>query len=154
MEEIADLLRVGRSQIVDAQWADNGPGWIVVLLGSAAAVLELDPVRAYAERIDLGVVGPYPSGHPLAFEVRAFFTDHNKSAREDPVTGSLNAAVAQWLLATGLATAPCLASQGTCLGRTGRIDNAIARQFNERPRKTLGFHTPAEMFSECVASTG
>jgi predicted PhzF superfamily epimerase YddE/YHI9 len=118
---IAQFLRINRSQIVDAQWADNGPGWIVVLLDSATAVIELEPARDYSGQLDLGVVGPYPAGNSLAFELRAFFTDHQGSVREDPVTGSLNASTAQWLLATGRATAPYTVSQGRRVGRTGLI---------------------------------
>ncbi len=121
VEEIARFLRIDRSQIVDTQWADNGPGWVVALLDSASAVLELEPLRDYPGRMDLGVVGPYPHGSPLAFELRAFFTDPQGAVREDPVTGSLNASTAQWLLASGRATAPYTASQGTRLGRTGRV---------------------------------
>jgi PhzF family phenazine biosynthesis protein len=119
--EIAQFLRIDRSQIIDAQWADNGPGWIAVLLDSATAVLALEPMRDYSARIDLGVVGPYPIGSPLAFELRAFFTDHQGAVREDPVTGSLNASAAQWLLASGRAKAPYIASQGSRIGRTGRV---------------------------------
>jgi PhzF family phenazine biosynthesis protein len=119
--EVADFLRIHRSQIVDAQWADNGPGWIVVLLASATAVLDLKPLRDYPARLDLGVVGPYPMDSSFAFELRAFFTDHHGSVREDPVTGSLNASTAQWLLTSGRAKAPYTTSQGTCLGRTGRV---------------------------------
>jgi PhzF family phenazine biosynthesis protein len=119
--EMARFLRIDRSRIVDAQWADNGPGWLVVLLESATAVLELEPVRDFPAHIDLGVVGPYPVGSPLAFELRAFFTDHQGSVREDPVTGSLNASTAQWLLASGRTKAPYTASQGTRVGRTGRV---------------------------------
>lgn len=69
--------------------------------------------------VDLGVVGPYPAGGPAAFEVRAFFPV-NGATVEDPVTGSLNASLAGWLLRTGRATAPYVASQGTALGRAGR----------------------------------
>jgi PhzF family phenazine biosynthesis protein len=121
--EIADFLRIPASRIVDAQWADNGPGWIVVLLDSAQAVLELEPApaRDHATRIDVGVVGPYEAGNPLAFELRAFFTDQHGAVREDPVTGSLNASVAQMLIASGRATAPYTASQGTRLDRAGRV---------------------------------
>lgn len=121
VQEMADFLRIQRSKIIDAQWADNGPGWIVILLESADEVLALDPPKDHPMRIDLGVVGPYPLGSPVAFELRAFFSDHRGSVIEDPVTGSLNAAVAQWLLASGRAVAPYVASQGTRLGRSGRI---------------------------------
>ena len=88
---------------------------------SASDVLALAPAAAHPTHIDLGVVGPYPDGSPVAFELRAFFTDHQGSIREDPVTGSLNASTAQWLLGTGRAAAPYVASQGTCIGHTGRI---------------------------------
>jgi PhzF family phenazine biosynthesis protein len=121
VQEIANLLRIDRLNIIDAQWADNGPGWVVVLLDSAEAVLALNPLRDYPARMDIGVVGAYPPGGPAAFELRAFFSDHNGSIAEDPVTGSLNASVAQWLLSSGRATAPYTASQGARLGRTGRI---------------------------------
>jgi len=66
------------------------------------------------------VVGPYPGGSPFAYEVRAFFP-HDGATVEDPVTGSLNASLAQWLLATGRAAAPYVASQGTAMGRAGRV---------------------------------
>ena len=119
--EIAAFLRISRSKIVDAQWADNGPGWIVVLLASAEEVLALKPPGDSPKRIDLGVVGPHPTGHSAAFELRAFFTDHLGSVREDPVTGSLNASTAEWLLSSGRASAPYIAAQGTRVGRSGRI---------------------------------
>jgi len=121
VRELADFLRIDRSSIVDAQWADNGPGWVVVLLESAEAVLALNPRRDFPSHIDIGVVGPYPPEGAVAFELRAFFSDHNGSIVEDPVTGSLNASVAQWLLSSGRARAPYTASQGTRLGRNGRI---------------------------------
>lgn len=121
LAEIAKFLGIDRSKIAGAQWADNGPGWIVVLLESAAAVLTLDPPRSHHERLDLGVVGPYPAGGSAAFELRAFLTDHLGSVREDPVTGSLNAAAAQWLVASGRASPPYTASQGARVGRSGRI---------------------------------
>jgi len=117
VEEIAALLGIGRGDITGAQWADNGPGWVAVLLDSAEAVLAL--ARPDCE-FDLGVVGPYPPGSPEAFEVRAFFPSGGKTA-EDPVTGSLNASLAQWLLGSGKATAPYVVSQGTALGRRGRV---------------------------------
>lgn len=121
LDAIAGFLRIDRARIVDAQWADNGPGWVVVLLDSAEEVLSLEPARDHPTRIDLGVVGPHPAGSPVAFELRAFFSDHHGAVREDPVTGSLNASVAGWLLASGRATAPYIAAQGTRIGCSGRI---------------------------------
>ena len=117
VRHIASMLGIERSEILDAEWADNGPGWVAVLLASAEAVLALRPGVV---DLDLGVVGPYPEGSPQAFELRAFFPKDGTTV-EDPVTGSLNASVAQWLLRTGRASAPYVASQGTALGRSGRV---------------------------------
>jgi PhzF family phenazine biosynthesis protein len=117
LAKIAAALRIDRADIVDASWADNGPGWVAVLLASAEAVLA---VRPGPTDLDLGLVGPYPPGSPEAFEVRAFFPS-NGATTEDPVTGSLNASLAPWLLRTGRAQAPYVASQGTALGRAGRV---------------------------------
>ena len=114
---IASILGIDRAGIVDASWADNGPGWVAVLLASAEAVLAVKPA---ASDLDLGLVGPYPPGSPQAFEVRAFFPKDGVTT-EDPVTGSLNAALAPWLLGTGRARAPYVVSQGTALGRAGRV---------------------------------
>jgi PhzF family phenazine biosynthesis protein len=117
LAHIADAARIDRDAIVDAAWADNGPGWIAVLLASADAVLAMRP--GFVD-LDLGVVGPYPEGSETSFEVRAFFPKDGSTV-EDPVTGSLNASLAEWLLRTGRASAPYVASQGTVLGRSGRI---------------------------------
>ncbi len=117
VDRIASMLGIARGDIVDAQWADNGPGWVAVLLESADAVLALRPGLV---DLDLGVVGAYPPGSPQAFEVRAFFPKDGATV-EDPVTGSLNASLASWLLGSGRATAPYVASQGTALGREGRV---------------------------------
>jgi len=117
LEHIADVLRIERAAIVDAEWADNGPGWVAVMLEDAEAVLAMRP--GFVD-LDLGVVGPYPPGSPQAFEVRAFFPKDGTTV-EDPVTGSLNAAIAPWLLRSGRAQAPYVVSQGTVLGRSGRV---------------------------------
>jgi PhzF family phenazine biosynthesis protein len=114
---IADVLRLARGEIIDTAWADNGPGWVAAMLSSAEAVLALKP--GFVD-LDLGVVGPHPPGAETAFELRAFFPK-NGSTVEDPVTGSLNASVAQWLISSGRARAPYVASQGTALGRAGRV---------------------------------
>jgi PhzF family phenazine biosynthesis protein len=117
VDRIAAMLGIGRADIVDSQWVDNGPGWVAVLLPSAEAVLA---VRPGAVDLDVGLVGPYPEGSPAAFEVRAF-VPKDGSTVEDPVTGSLNASLAEWLLRTDRARAPYVASQGTALGRSGRV---------------------------------
>lgn len=116
-EHVAAILGISRDEMVDLQWADNGPGWIAVLLSSADAVLAVKPGPT---DLDLGIAGPHPPGGPAAFEVRAFFPSHGSTA-EDPVTGSFNASLGQWLLATGRAQAPYLARQGTALGRNGQV---------------------------------
>ena len=117
LHEIAAVLRLHREEIIDAQWADNGPGWAAVELASAEAVLA---VRPGATNLKIGVFGRHPAGSLVAIEVRAFFPS-GAGTTEDPVTGSLNAALAQWLLDSGKATAPYTAAQGTALGRRGRV---------------------------------
>jgi PhzF family phenazine biosynthesis protein len=114
---IASLLEIARGDIADGQWVDNGPGWVAVMLESADAVLALRPGPV---DLMLGVVGPHPQGATEAFEVRAFFPKDGCTV-EDPVTGSLNASLAQWLLAGGRASAPYVVSQGSALGRAGRV---------------------------------
>ncbi len=117
LEQIASALAIGRADIVDAQWVDNGPGWVAVMLESAEAVLARHP--AFLD-LDLGLVGLHSDGSPEAYEVRAFFPKDGVYV-EDPVTGSLNASLAQWLLETGRVQAPYVAAQGTALGRAGRV---------------------------------
>jgi PhzF family phenazine biosynthesis protein len=117
----AEVLRIDRGRIVDAQWADNGPGWLAIMLASAKDVLAVDPARHHPDRIDIGLVGPYPAGNEAQFELRAIFSGPSGELIEDPVTGSLNASVGQWLFASGKARGRYVASQGTVLGRSGRI---------------------------------
>src|SRR5215475_5486660 len=116
-ERVVAMLGIGRDDIVDLQWADNGPGWIAVLLSSADAVLK---VRPGPGDLDVGIAGPHPPGGPADFEVRAFFPVDGVT-REDPVTGSFNASLAQWMLGAGLAQAPYVVRQGTALGRSGQV---------------------------------
>jgi len=120
--EVADLLRIDRAAIVDAQWVDNGPGWIAVMLATATDVLAVEPARHHSRRIDIGIVGPHPVGSDSAFEIRAIFSDAHGALIEDPVCGSLNASVGQWLFASGRAQDRYVAAQGSCIGRDGRID--------------------------------
>lgn len=119
---VTAILGIEREKVVDAEWLDNGPGWVGLLLDSAHTVLELRPdASAHPGRWDIGVIGPHRAEAQTRFELRAFFTEGTEPLREDPVTGSLNAAAAQWLLASGRASAPYVAAQGTAMGRRGRI---------------------------------
>jgi len=129
VERIARGLGIARTDIVAHAWCDNGPNWRGVMLGSAEQVLALRPDAALLGALDVGVVGPrgkvgvvgpHAADDGIAFEVRAFFPGNNGLA-EDPVTGSLNAALAQWLIGAHLAPPSYIASQGSALGRAGRV---------------------------------
>ena len=110
-------LHIGESAVRDMQWLENGPPWIGVLLHDAQAVLDLKPDYAALRGLAVGAVGPYPKGSACAFEVRAF----TRTGVEDPVTGSLNAGLALWLIDAGIAPPRYIASQGTKLQRSGRV---------------------------------
>lgn len=116
---IAAGLGVGTAEVQHHQWVDNGPGWCAVMLPSAERVLSLRPDFSVLRDVKLGVVGPQPAGHDATFEVRAFVP--SLGVPEDPVTGSLNAGLAQWLIGAGLAPERYVAAQGTALRRDGRV---------------------------------
>lgn len=122
LQRLLDLLGLRRDRVVDSNWIDNGPGWVGLLLDSMEELLAVEPATAPAGVVNVGLIAPYPPGQEFGFEVRALFTDDRGTLREDPVTGSLNAAMAQWLLGTGRARAPYVASQGARVGRAGRVD--------------------------------
>lgn len=118
---VARVAQVPTEAIVDAVHADNGPGWRLLRLRSAADVLAVDaPMRA-PDGTKIGLVGAYPAGSAVAFELRAFFADGDGRVIEDPVTGSLNAAAAQILFGAGLAQGAYVAAQGQRVGRDGRV---------------------------------
>ncbi|XBB69309.1 PhzF family phenazine biosynthesis protein [Nocardioides sp. WV_118_6] len=118
-DEIAAALGIDRAEILDLAWADNGPGWVGARLASAEAVLALTPDHGRLP-VDVGVIGPHPDGAECAVEVRAF-VPHAAGIAEDPVTGSLNASLAQWLTTSGVLPPSYVAAQGTAIGRRGRI---------------------------------
>ena len=137
VERIARFLQVPRTAIVAHQHCDNGPGWKAVMLASAAEVLALAPRLSSEPTLEIGVVGAFESApgkvgvvgshapqsaqSAPAFEVRAFFPAPGGTLAEDPVTGSLNAALAQWMIAAQLAPPRYVVAQGTALGRAGRV---------------------------------
>ena len=117
LERVRAGLGVSPGSALDASHLVNGPAWVVVRLADAATVLGLVPTAGALAGLDVGVVGSHPEGHEAAVEVRAFVSD-GRTLVEDPVTGSLNAGIGQWL--TDLPES-YVAAQGTALGRTGRV---------------------------------
>lgn len=95
LERVASILGISVNDIVASNWVDNGPGWLAVVLESAEAVLALKPISDGGDRVDIGIVGPYPTGSECAYEVRALFSNERGDLIEDPVTGSLNASLGQ-----------------------------------------------------------
>ena len=124
VDQVAAILGIRPEDIVATQWVDNGPGWVGVLLEDAEAVLSLAPDTGRYDgdaQVDIGVVGPHLRGGAIDFEVRALFSDDKGQLIEDPVTGSLNGSLAQWLIGSGRAPATYVAAQGTAISRAGRI---------------------------------
>ncbi|CAO1634890.1 unnamed protein product [Sympodiomycopsis kandeliae] len=147
IQTICDSMDIQRSDVIKAQWTDNGPGWVTLLLKSAQAVLKAKRTSHTPKGLNFGIVGPYKSGAPLlretglitdveaqnldeeadvtekglqpaTFEVRAIF---DNGQVEDPTTGSLNAGIAKWLISEGLAPNKFISSQGTAINRRGRV---------------------------------
>jgi PhzF family phenazine biosynthesis protein len=122
VDDVRAILGVDDAQLEATEWLDNGPGWVGVLLRDAASVLALRPDASVRPgHWDIGVLGVYGDGDDIALEVRAFFTDGTGALREDPVTGSLNAAAAQWLISAGRLPSTYVAAQGGAVGRRGRV---------------------------------
>ncbi|OZY36896.1 phenazine biosynthesis protein PhzF [Pseudomonas lundensis] len=122
IQRICAGLRIEPQAVVRASWVDNGPGWVAVMLRDRAQVLALEPDYPQLLGLALGVIAPWDSakdGDDAHFEVCAFIA--GDGMQEDPVTGSLNAGLAQWLMAQGLAPARYTVSQGTAMGRAGRV---------------------------------
>jgi len=116
--KISTALNLAPADIVQHQWVDNGPGWCAVMLSSAQQVLDIKPNWAALAPLNLGVVGPHDSNFEANLEVRSFV---GRGGYEDPVTGSLNASLAQWLMGAGLVKSSYIAAQGTILQREGRV---------------------------------
>ena len=132
LARVVRFLGIDAADVVAHQHCDNGPGWKAVMLKSAAQVLALRPRLGSEAELEVGVVAPHDAGkvgvvgsqpaeHDADFEVRAFFPAPGGTLAEDPVTGSLNAALAQWLIESGRAPERYVAAQGTALGRAGRV---------------------------------
>jgi len=118
LTRVVSALDVPGTAVRDAAWVDNGPGWLGLLLDGADRVLGLEPDFAALGGLQVGVIGAYDDG-PAHFEVRAFCP--GLAIPEDPVTGSLNAGLAVWLTAAGLAPPAYSVRQGTRLHRAGDV---------------------------------
>lgn len=122
LERISSGMGLDEAAILDAHWVDNGAGWLALRLADRASVLALKPDYAQLAGLAIGVFAPWDpavDGSDAQYEVRAFIAGDGMP--EDPVTGSLNAGIAQWLLAAGLAPDSYVVSQGTVLGKQGRV---------------------------------
>lgn len=119
--EVIRLAGVEEGQVVAAVHASNGPGWKLLHLRSAEDVLAAQPVPRAPVGTDVALLGPCASGGAAQWEVRAFFADPSGKLVEDPVTGSLNAAVAQYLFRAGLAQGSYVAAQGRKVGADGLV---------------------------------
>jgi PhzF family phenazine biosynthesis protein len=117
--QIVAAFGIGRDQVLAHQWVDNGPGWAVVQLATAQEVLGLEPDLSRIPAAMVGAIGAHPPNSQHAFELRAFAPAIGIA--EDPVCGSMNASVAQWLTRTGQAPSRYTVAQGSRLGRTGEI---------------------------------
>ncbi|HET8904763.1 MAG TPA: PhzF family phenazine biosynthesis protein [Saccharospirillum sp.] len=118
LNQIMTALKLTPADIAHHQWVDNGPGWCAIMLNSARDVLALEPDWAALAPLNLGVIGLHEAGADATVEVRSLIGD---GGYEDPVTGSLNASLAQWLIPAGLVPSPYIAAQGTRLNRAGRV---------------------------------
>jgi PhzF family phenazine biosynthesis protein len=120
LAQVCAALGLAPAEVLASSWLDNGPQWLSLLLPSAARVRELQPDHAALRHlVKVGVIGPAAPGDDTQFEVRGFAAP--LGVNEDPVTGSLNASLAQWLMASGVAPPSYVAAQGTAMGRAGRV---------------------------------
>jgi PhzF family phenazine biosynthesis protein len=116
---IVTAFGITRDQVIAHQWVDNGPGWAVIELATAGEVLDLEPDLSVIPDAMVGAIGAHPPGSPQDYEMRTFAP--RVGVAEDPACGSMNAAVAQWLVRTGAVRDPYRVAQGHRLGRAGDI---------------------------------
>ncbi|MCZ4509619.1 PhzF family phenazine biosynthesis protein [Streptomyces sp. ActVer] len=120
VDQIVTAFGIKRERVLAHQWVDNGPGWSVIQLSDAEEVLALEPDFSLIPTAMVGAIGAYPDGAEHAFEIRTFAP--GIGVAEDPVCGSMNAAVGQWLTSTGGAPSTYRVSQGGRVGRAGTIE--------------------------------
>ncbi len=119
LQQVVTALGIDRDQVLSHQWVDNGPGWAVVRLATAHEVLALEPDLSQLPTAMIGAIGAHPDGSEHRFELRTFAP--GVGVAEDPVCGSMNASVAQWLTRTGAVVGSYRVAQGGRLGRAGEV---------------------------------
>ena len=119
LDRIVTAFGIDRSHVLAHQWVDNGPGWAVIRLATAQEVLDLEPDLSLIPDAMVGAIGAHPEGSAHDFEMRTFAP--RAGVAEDPVCGSMNASVGQWLARTGAITGPHTVTQGARLDRAGEI---------------------------------
>jgi PhzF family phenazine biosynthesis protein len=120
LAKVLPALGLAAHEVRASQWLDNGPRWLGLVLADADSVLRIEPDHAALKGLaKVGVIGAHAAGGECQFEVRAFAAPIG--VPEDPVTGSLNASLAQWLIGEGVAPAHYVAAQGTRLDSSGRV---------------------------------
>lgn len=120
VDAICAALDIASSQVVQTARLDNGPEWQVLELKSAADVLAIDAKKVrWPTFKSIGLIGPHPAGQECDYEVRMLAPSSGMS--EDPITGSLNAALAHWLAGQGRLSDTLVMAQGTQIGRMGRV---------------------------------
>jgi PhzF family phenazine biosynthesis protein len=119
LNQLVSAFGIRRDQVLSHQWVDNGPGWAVVQLARAQEMLDLEPDLSQIPTAMVGAIGAYPEGFEHAFEMRTFAP--GVGVAEDPVRGSMNASVGQWLIRTDGVSGTYRDSQGTRLGRAGDL---------------------------------
>jgi PhzF family phenazine biosynthesis protein len=124
LRQVLSALGLQAQQVLAAQRLDNGPVWLGLLLDTTATVLALSPdhaaLRQLGEKVGVAAIASGASATARQLEVRAFAAPIGIT--EDPVTGSLNASLAQWLITEGRLPARYVAAQGACLDRAGRVN--------------------------------
>ena len=131
LARVTAALGLTPDHVLDHQWVDNGPGWLGLLLRDAETVLSVQPDHAALGGLRVGLIGRQPEAAETDFEVRAFAPGLGVS--EDPVTGSLNAGLAQWLIGQGIAEERYTVTQGTAVHRSG-----LVRVFTREGRIWIG----------------
>ncbi|KAF9345396.1 hypothetical protein BGX34_004803 [Mortierella sp. NVP85] len=125
VQVVCHAMGINREDVLASQWIVNGPHWFALLVKDAQTVIKANSrPTEQSKQFEFGIIGEYPSDlrqnpqDPL-FEVRTF--PHVDGIDEDPVTGSFNAGAAQWFIEMGKVPASYIVSQGTVMGRQGRI---------------------------------